>query len=250
MSAIVGFGFGSSPGRRASIGVVVACGIVVASLLAGLVLGVLGARFGPTVVVGLPLAGFWLAAALARPVWAIVPVMLVLPVSLGAGDVGPLALLDVAVLGAVGLTTVVALSRPASLRLALPPGLLWGGAVCALGVPALALAVDTERGDAPLPHDRPRVPLRRGRGRGVHAPARRPPPRGDVPRRRGRHVRRVAQWRFRGRVELRRCGGRLPADRVLRPAQRAGLLRRDGADGRARRGAPRDCPPSTGSERS
>ena len=114
--------------------------LALASAAAGLVLGVLGVRLGPVVVLALPVGAVLVAAALSRPVVAAALLPLALPVGLVALPGGLLQVADAAVVLVVALVVAARLTAgPALLPAPVGTGLLLLLlALVALAVPTAA----------------------------------------------------------------------------------------------------------------
>lgn len=104
----------------------------------------LGAAIGPWVMVAIPAAALWFAAALARPVWGVVLVFVSLPIALNELPVGGLQIIDVVVVVAIGMVVVTTLVHHHDVHLRIP-ALGWGVALCALAVLSVPGAIDTSR---------------------------------------------------------------------------------------------------------
>jgi putative inorganic carbon (hco3(-)) transporter len=113
--------------------------VAVLAVIGGVALAALGQLTSPLVIVGVPLAVFWLVAVLSRPVWAVGLVCVALPVSLNY--IGPITVIDFAVAVTVGAVTLAVLLRRTHVRLAVP-ALGWGLALIAAAIVAVPGAID------------------------------------------------------------------------------------------------------------
>jgi putative inorganic carbon (hco3(-)) transporter len=116
-------------------------GLAAAAAGAGVVLGVVGLRFGVVPVLGLAVAAVAVAAAVARPDLALLLVPLALPVGTRQVPGLPLRVVQVSIVAAVGLATF-ARGLHGRRAFAWPPPLRWAAAFVAALVPAMAFAVD------------------------------------------------------------------------------------------------------------
>lgn len=132
-------------GPEASVRRLAAAGAVaIGAVVIGVGVGALGAAIGPWVMVAIPAAALWFAAALARPVWGVVLVFVSLPIALNDLPVGGLQIIDVVVVAAVGMVVVTILVHHHDVHLRIPP-LGWGVALCALAVLSVPGAIDVSR---------------------------------------------------------------------------------------------------------
>jgi len=133
-------------GQSAAItrGIAGAIAIAIGAVVVGLGLGAIGATVGPWAIVAIPAFALWFAAALARPVWAIVLVFVSLPIALTGVPIGGLQVIDVVMVGAVGMVTVTTLVHHTDVHLRIP-AVGWGVGLCAAATLAVPGAIDAAR---------------------------------------------------------------------------------------------------------
>jgi putative inorganic carbon (HCO3(-)) transporter len=118
-----------------------AAAVAVVGVAVGIVVGAIGARFGISVMIGLPLVALLVLATLSRPATGVALVLLAIPIGLKTLPVGFVVVQGVAML-AIGAMVLVRLARGQS-PLPWSPPLIWGVAVFALCLAATPRAVDT-----------------------------------------------------------------------------------------------------------
>lgn len=123
---------------RAALGALVVAG---AAALTGVAFGALGAKVGPWTIVAVPALALWFAAALARPVWAIVLVFVSLPIALTNVPIGSLQVIDIVSVGAVGAVVVAVLIGRTHVSLRIP-AFGWALALCGAGIVAVPGALE------------------------------------------------------------------------------------------------------------
>jgi O-antigen ligase len=119
-------------------------GLLVASaaLVFGVALAALGAATNPYVILALPLLGYWLAAVLTRPAWAIALFLAAMPFEGQRVSAGTFQVIDIVSIIAIGAVILARLVRRAP---GYPPPYVlgWGAALCALAALSVPSALDT-----------------------------------------------------------------------------------------------------------